>query len=689
MSDTKYGYAGGILVINLADESYEIVDSAPYVDEWIGGHGLCSKLFWDYCEDKSVQAYDPKNVIVFSCNPFFGTLVPASSARIEMTGLGPFAYPEWYTRSSIGGRIAGSMKAAGFDACVVLGKAERRIWVSVVNDEVTFHDAEGLWGKGTWETQELIWSEVTHQTPDGGWFEFTRSRDGGRSTDRPSVLAIGPAGENLVRTATITHDAGHVAGQSGFGAVWGAKNLKAISFLGSKSFEVADPATLIDLRIELQRDYGYHVDNPTAELASLSFGAMGEIIRQPGFSTFNLTLKDTTGRPEGCLGCFRNCRINVAGRVGNEATCNSSLYYTASGKTEDQLYVNTILNDLGIDAFEVDFLPYLRNLNKMGVLGEGMEIDTDLPFDRFDNVVFPDTLIKRIAYREEIGDDLAEGLARAAMKWGRWEEDTATGLLERPYWGYCMHYDPRVEAEWGYATILNERDINEHGLNWIIHWTPMLWKGLGGDWLSAEDFVSEITGLVGLSDPKCLDFSEEGMYSDLMVETTEWYRYHGRFWIQSMGMCDWAWPNLVNFVNFSPDDYGGASPRFELGFFKAVTGRELTYEESLDYGRKFLLLDRAIWIEQGREREDEQFAKYIYDVPTSTPYFMPAVENGEWVYSTNMGRTLDRDKFEEVKTKLYAHDGLNEKGYPKKSELEKYGLDNVAQRLQELGKLGE
>ena len=492
-----------------------------------------------------------------------------------------------------------------------------------------------------------------------------------------------------MRTATITHDAGHVAGQSGFGAVWGAKNLKAISFLGSKSFEVADPATLIDLRIELQRDYGYHVDNPTAELASLSFGAMGEIIRQPGFSTFNLTLKDTTGRPEGCLGCFRNCRINVAGRVGNEATCNSSLYYTASGKTEDQLYVNTILNDLGIDAFEVDFLPYLRNLNKMGVLGEGMEIDTDLPFDRFDNVVFPDTLIKRIAYREEIGDDLAEGLARAAMKWGRWEEDTATGLLERPYWGYCMHYDPRVEAEWGYATILNERDINEHGLNWIIHWTPMLWKGLGGDWLSAEDFVSEITGLVGLSDPKCLDFSEEGMYSDLMVETTEWYRYHGRFWIQSMGMCDWAWPNLVNFVNFSPDDYGGASPRFELGFFKAVTGRELTYEESLDYGRKFLLLDRAIWIEQGREREDEQFAKYIYDVPTSTPYFMPAVENGEWVYSTNMGRTLDRDKFEEVKTKLYAHDGLNEKGYPKKSELAKYGLDDVAQRLQELGKLGE
>ncbi len=169
-----------------------------------------------------------------------------------------------------------------------------------------------------------------------------------------------------------------------------------------------------------------------------------------------------------------------------------------------------------------------------------------------------------------------------------------------------MHYDPRVESEWGFATILGERDVNEHGLNWIIHWTPLIWTRLGDPWLSAEDFVTEITELMGLSDPKCLDFSEEGMYSDKMVETIEWYRYHGRFWIQTMGMCDWAWPNLVNFVNFDQDDYGGASPRFELGFFKAVTGRDLTYEESQDYGRKFLLLDRAIWIEQGREREDEQ-----------------------------------------------------------------------------------
>ena len=689
MPDQTFGYAGKILVLNLTDRSFETVDSEPYVKEWIGGHGLASKLFWDYCADKGVGPFDPGNVTVVAANPFSGTIVPSSSARVEMTGIGPFAFPkEWYTRSSIGGRIAGMMKAAGYDATVVMGKADAPVWVNVVNDDVTFEDASSLWGMDTWDAQEEVWDRVTHGTPDGEWFEFSSRRDGGRSADRPAVLAIGPAGENLVRTATITHDAGHVAGQSGFGAVWGAKNLKALSFIGSKSFPVADPAALVDARIDLQERYGYHVDDPVNETPSLDYAPFGEIVRQPGFSPLAWNLGDTTGRPEGCLGCYRNCRVTVKGRIGNEATCNAGLYYTASGKVEDQMKTNTLLNRLGIDGFEVDLAPYLRNLYKMGVMGQGKDIDTDLPFDKFTSYEFIDTLLHRIAYREEIGDDLAEGLARAAVKWGRWDEDTATGLLDRPYWGYCMHYDPRVEAEWGFATILGERDVNEHALNWILHWTPMLWKGLGGEWISAEDFVGEVARCAQLSDPKCLDFSEEGIYSDYMMETLEWYRYHGRFWAQTMGMCDWAWPNLVNLVNFTPDDYAGATPEFELRFFKAVLGRDITYEESLDYGRKFLLLDRAIWVEQGREREDEQYAEYIYSVPVSAPYFMPAIENGEWTYSANLGRTLDREKFEEVKSKAYAHDGLNEKGYPTREELEKYGLSDVADDLDALGNLG-
>ena len=161
-----YGYAGKILIVNLTDRTSETIDTDPYI-EWVGGHGMASKLFWDYCEDKTVEAVDPGNVLVFAATPFSGAVVPAASARCEFTGISPFSLPEWYNRSSMGGRLAGMMKEAGYDACVVRGKAEAPVWISVVNDQVTFNDATDLWGLDTFECQERIWDEVTHGTAPG------------------------------------------------------------------------------------------------------------------------------------------------------------------------------------------------------------------------------------------------------------------------------------------------------------------------------------------------------------------------------------------------------------------------------------------------------------------------------------------------------------------------------------------
>ncbi len=192
----------------------------------------------------------------------------------------------------------------------------------------------------------------------------------------------------------------------------------------------------------------------------------------------------------------------------------------------------------------------------------------------------------------------------------------------------------------------------------------------------------------GLNDVMCFDYSEEGIYSDARVKEVAWHRHYGRFWIQSMGFCDWMWPSFVNFTNMRDNDYEGASPGYEVELFNAVTGRDLTYEESLDLGHKMLLIDRAIWVLQGREREDEQFASYVHDLPVDTPYPLPVYEGGTWSYSQNLGRTLDREKFESVKDRFYEIQGWNEKGYPKKSELEKYGLHDVIEALDAVGKLG-
>ena len=74
-----YGYAGKILIVNLTDRTSQTIDTEPYI-EWVGGHGMASKLFWDYCEDKTVEAVDPGNVLVFAATPFSGAVVPAASS---------------------------------------------------------------------------------------------------------------------------------------------------------------------------------------------------------------------------------------------------------------------------------------------------------------------------------------------------------------------------------------------------------------------------------------------------------------------------------------------------------------------------------------------------------------------------------------------------------------------------------
>jgi aldehyde:ferredoxin oxidoreductase len=100
-------------------------------------------------------------------------------------------------------------------------------------------------------------------------------------------------------------------------------------------------------------------------------------------------------------------------------------------------------------------------------------------------------------------------------------------------------------------------------------------------------------------------------------------------------------------------------------------------------------LDRSIWVLQGRHRDMEIFSDYVYDVPTTTPYLLPVYENGEWRYDPNVERTLDRDQFEEWKTKYYTIEGWNtSSGWPTRATLEELDLNHVADKLEAAGRLG-
>jgi len=350
------------------------------------------------------------------------------------------------------------------------------------------------------------------------------------------------------------------------------------------------------------------------------------------------------------------------------------------------------LNEYGLNTYEVfSGDVYLVTLFAMGVLGPGKAIDCDLPFDKWSTAEFKEAYLKIIAHREGIGDDLAEGLARVAERWGRYKEDTDSGVLNHPAWGYMEHNDPRVEVDFSYGSILGDRENNDHGFNLVVHQIPRLAQLIGAEPILSAERVAEILSAKVLpyeGDPFMFDYSEgpTGIYSANRAKTIAWLRHYTRFWTESVGYCDFLWPN---FINPNAPDMLGATPEGEPKFFNAVTGKGKSFVDGMRIGRRIWNLDRAIWTLQGRHRDMEVFAGYVYSVPSNRPNHLPVYENGEWRFSDNVGRTIDRARFEEWKTKYFELEGWDSStGWATRSTLEGLSLGKVADELQRKGKLG-
>ncbi len=245
-----------------------------------------------------------------------------------MVGVGVGQHPQnWYTRSGFGGRFSTMLKYAGWDAIVITGKADKPTWVDIRNDKVTFHDAADLWGKDTWTTQHEIWEQ--HGARPG---QVRRRRgqargegagdEQGETTQKPAVLCIGPAGEHQTAHGCLIHDAGNGAGQGGFGAVWGSKNLKAISVIGTGSITVADPKALLQARFALKEKYVTSWDKPDFRQWSHLGGLPTPLTMTPP--------PTDERRPQACQGCINGCRARFSVGYGNESTCQETAWYISA-----------------------------------------------------------------------------------------------------------------------------------------------------------------------------------------------------------------------------------------------------------------------------------------------------------------------------------------------------------------------
>jgi aldehyde:ferredoxin oxidoreductase len=126
------GYIGKILRLNLTDRKSSTLETEAY-QEWVGGHGLGSALFFDLVKDKTIGGFDPANIVTLMTSPLSGTLAPGASSRTEVQGIGVQSSPiEWFTRSNFGGRFSAMLKYAGWDGVVIEGQADRPVWVDIV-----------------------------------------------------------------------------------------------------------------------------------------------------------------------------------------------------------------------------------------------------------------------------------------------------------------------------------------------------------------------------------------------------------------------------------------------------------------------------------------------------------------------------------------------------------------------------
>ena len=680
------GYSGKILRVNLSEGRIDSISTTKY-EEFGGGLGMGAAIFWDLCVAPGhwdlKDAFDPNNVVTLMTGPLAGTGIP-SAGRMSVSGLAPQSWPiNWFSHSNFGGSFAAFLKFAGWDGVVIEGKSRTPVYLNIVDDTVTLEDAKELWGLDTWNTQEEIWKAHSQKNQVRYGEEWQKLGD--RYTmQRPAIITIGPAGENKSRIASLIHGGGSGSGQGGFGGVFGSKNLKAIAVIGTGAIKVAHPKDIMNARDWLESNW------PPA--------------RRQGAGSISTS----------CLGCGRGCHSREPVYGKDSDACAESTWFNPPAPykpptTRDRWKATDLIQQLGINGSELSYIGsrsfpspighpiqpvipsktgtawYLKKVYDLGVIGPGKKVDTfPLPMELWDRVEFAEIFANTIAKRIGIGDLLAEGTIRFAEKIGRIQD--TENILRYPAWGYVDHWTmPNVE--WAYGTLMDSRDINNHDLLLAPN-----------KQMSCEEYVKLLASacLPYGDDPYMFDYSwqgeqayKTGIYSEHKAKFIAWRQHYAMFYKESMLFCDWVFANAYS---AGAKNGRGATPEAEPVLINAVTGKGMNFVDGIETGRKTWNVIRAIFTLQGKNRDTEKFSGYMYKPGASKAHYSPSIpvfDGMKWDWKDCSDLYLDHDGVEQWKTAFYSFEGWDSRtGHPKRHTLEKLGLSQVADVLENNGKLG-
>jgi aldehyde:ferredoxin oxidoreductase len=594
---------GKLLQIDLSNKKIsEINVEDDVVRNFLGAKGLGAYLLYTMLKSQT-DPLSPDNLLMFLNGPLTGTSFPTSGrttvvTKSPLTGL--------FLDSHAGGFFGPELKKTGYDGIVLKGASEKPVYLWINDGKVEIRDATHLWGLPVSETVKKIREDTD---------------------EKAHVASIGPAGENLVKFASITIDkdsdpwrAG-IAARGGPGAVMGSKKLKAIAVKDSGKVKVYDEEKFKELSSKLAKKVTDNTFVHTRRVLGTSYwidpmNRMGILPTrnfqsgyiENGYGLIGSNMKYYSKRDVSCYNCTIMCGkvLNVNGNDVKVEYEDIALLGSNNGMTDilDVAKALVLCNELGLDALSTGgTVAFAMECAEKGILKDAPE---------FGDAEGQRKLINDIAYKNGIGKLLSEGTKRASEKLGQNSTDFAINVkgLELP------GYSPR--SSWGMALAYATSDRGGcHQRAWTVR--------------------AEVDGILKR-------FSTEGIaqfVKDVQDERAAAF---------SLVVCD--------FVPLSIDDF--------MSGLKYGIGVDLDEKEYIKVGERIWNLVRLFNIrEAGISRKDDTLPGRMFKEP------LPMPPKGKEKIS------LPKESFDEMLSEYYYIRGWNENGIPVEEKLVELNLNEI------------
>jgi aldehyde:ferredoxin oxidoreductase len=419
------GYIGKLLFVDLSTGTLkeETPDDSLYRD-FIGGYGIGARVLYSR-QKGGVDALGPENTLGIVTGPLTGTPAPMG-CRYVVVGKSPLT--GGWGDANCGSDFGPHLKFAGLDGIFITGISPKPVYLFVNNGKASLKDASHLWGKSTFETDDIIKGEIG---------------------DAVKVMSIGPAGEKLSLISSIITNKGSAAGRSGLGAVMGSKKLKAIAVVGDFKVPIADPERADQLRKECLpafKGHGLglngtvgHADGSahSGDTPVKNWGGIG--IRDiPDVSGLNKDkFSGNMASRGGCWHCPMACHGRLKegpGEYKYPAGTKRVEYETAAAfgamclntNADSITMANHLCNYYGIDTISTGTtIAFAMECYEHGIITQKDTDGIDLKWGNHHAIV---AMTEKLAKREGFGAVLADGVKKAAARIGKGTEEFAVHI---------------------------------------------------------------------------------------------------------------------------------------------------------------------------------------------------------------------------------------------------------------------